>query len=133
MFQSTKSTKVIIKGSTLVHTMQGIYRLTVKKRQTDRLGALHLAYEQLKTKLQHRGLFDPEYKKPISAMTKKVVVITIATGVAVHDIVTIIGRRRSAAKIYISRNILGDNAEQQVELMSEDGEREYCLKPFTGS
>lgn len=87
--------------------MQGIYRLTVKKKQTDRLGALHLAYEQLKTKLQHRGLFDPEYKKPISAMTKKAVVITTATGVAVYDIVTIIGRRRAAAEIYIPQHLRG--------------------------
>lgn len=114
-FQPTNGMKVIIDGSISVYTKQGVYQLTATNMQPDGVGALYLAYEQLKTKLQQQGLFDPEYKKPIPTMPKKVGVITSATGAAVHDIVTITGRRWASAEIYIyPATVQGDNAEQSL-------------------
>ena len=80
--------------------------------QPDGLGALYLAFEQLKAKLESEGLFDINNKKAIPKYPRKIGVITSPTGAAVHDIINVIGRRYPIADIYLYPSLVqGDGAE----------------------
>ena len=77
----------------------GQYQLYVDDMQPDGVGALNLAYEQLKEKLQKEGLFSEHHKKPLPPYPEKVGVITSPTGAAVRDIINVLGRRFPYAEI----------------------------------
>ncbi|MEG1426551.1 MAG: exodeoxyribonuclease VII large subunit, partial [Oscillospiraceae bacterium] len=73
----------------------------IEDMQPDGLGALNLAFEQLKEKLSQEGLFSSEYKKPLPAYPAKIAVITSPTGAAVQDILRILGRRWPVAEVVL--------------------------------
>ncbi|MBE6830515.1 MAG: exodeoxyribonuclease VII large subunit, partial [Ruminococcaceae bacterium] len=85
--------KVIVRGRVSVYEATGQYQLYIDDMQPDGLGALNLAFEQLKAKLEAEGLFSPERKKPLPAFPERIGVITSPTGAAVHDITSILARR----------------------------------------
>lgn len=93
--------KVTLFGSISVFPRDGVYQMYVTSMQPDGIGALYLAYEQLKLKLESEGLFNDEHKKPIPQFPERVGVITSPTGAAVRDIINVIGRRYPLATIYI--------------------------------
>ena len=93
--------KVIVHGSVSVFPRDGAYQLYVSSMQPDGIGALYLAYEQLKSKLSSEGLFSDEHKKLLPEMPERIGVITSPTGAAVRDIINVVGRRFPLAKIYI--------------------------------
>ena len=124
MFRSSASTlkfmpengmKVIIRGSINVYTQTGSYQIYVNSMQPDGIGALYVAYEQLKSKLESEGLFSDEYKKQIPEYPKKIGVITSPTGAAVRDIINVTGRRFPLAQIYLYPSLVqGDGAEDNL-------------------
>ncbi len=91
--------RVIIRGRVSVFERDGQYQLYADDMQPDGVGALNIAYEQLKAKLEAQGLFADERKKPIPALPKAVGVITSPTGAAVRDILNVLGRRFPQAKV----------------------------------
>ncbi len=91
--------KVIVRGRVSVYEATGQYQLYIEDMQPDGLGALNLAFEQLKAKLEAEGLFDIGRKKPIPKFPERVGVITSPTGAAVHDITTILARRYPLAQV----------------------------------
>lgn len=91
--------KVIVRGRVSVYEATGQYQLYIDDMQPDGLGALNLAFEQLKAKLEAEGLFAPERKKPLPAFPERIGVITSPTGAAVHDITSILARRYPLAEI----------------------------------
>lgn len=91
--------KVIVRGRVSVYEATGQYQLYIEDMQPDGLGALNLAFEQLKAKLEAEGLFDAGRKKPIPKFPERVGVITSPTGAAVHDITTILARRYPMAQV----------------------------------
>ncbi len=93
--------RVVVRGSVSVYTRDGSYQLYVNSIEPDGIGALYLAYEQLKEKLSLEGLFDEEHKKPLPKFPEKIGVITSPTGAAVRDIINVTKRRYPLAKIYI--------------------------------
>src|SRR5690625_2293636 len=84
---------VLIKGEVSVFEPYGQYQLYIRDMQPDGIGALYLAYEQLKEKLSKQGYFNEEEKLKIPKFPKHIALITSPTGAAVRDMITTIKRR----------------------------------------
>ncbi len=107
--------RVIIHGSVTVYQRDGSYQLYANSIEPDGIGALYLAYEQLKEKLCSEGLFDESHKQPLPAFPERVGVITSPTGAAVRDIINVTGRRFPLAKIYLYPALVqGDGAAESM-------------------
>lgn len=100
-FMPENGMKVILHGTVSVYPRDGSYQLYVNSIQPDGIGALYLAFEQLKAKLSEEGLFDEYHKKPLPKLPKRVGVITSPTGAAVRDIINVTGRRFPLAEIFV--------------------------------
>ena len=94
--------KVLVLGYISVFIKAGQYQVYVEEIQPDGLGALHLAFEKLKIKLEKEGLFGQENKKEIPFLPKKIGLVTSLTGAAVRDILTVIKRRFGNVNIIIT-------------------------------
>jgi exodeoxyribonuclease VII large subunit len=92
-FNPENGMSVLIRGEISVFEAFGQYQLYIQQMEPDGIGALYLAYEQLKEKLHKKGYFDSGYKKPIPLYPKHIGIITSPTGAAVRDIITTIKRR----------------------------------------
>ncbi len=114
-FMPESGMKVIVHGSVTVYPRDGSYQIYVSSMQPDGIGALYLAYEQLKEKLFAEGLFDVEHKLPIPTMPARIGVVTSPTGAAVRDIINVTGRRFPLADLYIYPSLVqGDGAEENL-------------------
>ena len=91
--------KVIILGTISVFERDGVYQIYCRGMQEDGLGSLHIAYEELKAKLEKEGLFAPEHKKPIPKMPKCIGVLTSNTGAVIRDIINVSTRRNPKVNI----------------------------------
>ena len=100
-FNPADGMKVLARGRISVYEAGGSYQLYIEEMIPDGVGALYLAYEQLKIKLEAEGLFSDEYKKPIPRFPEKIGVVTAATGAAVRDIINVITRRFPYAEIIL--------------------------------
>ena len=100
-FALSNGMKVIAHGRVNVFERDGQYQLYIDDIQPDGVGALYLAFEQLKIKLQSEGIFDPKYKKPIPRIPMKIGVITSPTGAAVRDMINVTKRRFPLALIVL--------------------------------
>lgn len=119
--------KVIVRGRVSVYEATGQYQLYIEDMQPDGLGALNLAFEQLKAKLEAEGLFAAERKKPLPAYPDCVGVVTSPTGAAVHDITTILARRYPLAQIVLCPVLVqGAGAAPQIVAALEKLNRLAC-------
>jgi len=85
--------KVLITGKVSVYEASGAYQIYANEMIEDGIGNLHIAFEQLKLKLEKEGLFDKKYKKRIPKIPNKIGIITAPTGAAIKDIISTIKRR----------------------------------------
>ncbi|MGP4072442.1 exodeoxyribonuclease VII large subunit [Piscibacillus sp. B03] len=92
-FKPENGMKVLVRGDLSVYEPQGQYQIYVQSMQPDGVGALYLAYEELKKKLEYEGLFDRGRKQPIPKFPDRIAIITSPTGAAVRDIITTLKRR----------------------------------------
>lgn len=112
-FMPESGMKVILHGQLTVYTRDGSYQLYASSMQPDGVGALYLAYEQLKARLSEEGIFDDRHKKPIPTFPRSIGVITSPTGAAIRDILNVSGRRYPLANVYIYPALVqGDGAER---------------------
>ncbi|MBI4126100.1 MAG: exodeoxyribonuclease VII large subunit, partial [Deltaproteobacteria bacterium] len=100
-FELTDGLDVVCHGRVDVYPQNGSYSLIIDEIEPKGIGALQLAFEQLKKKLQAEGLFDPKYKKPIPFLPRTIGVVTSPTGAAIRDIVQIACRRCPNVNILI--------------------------------
>lgn len=131
-FMPEDGMKVIARGRVSVYEASGQYQLYVDDMQPDGVGALNLAYEQLKEKLQKEGLFSELHKKPLPPYPEKVGVITSPTGAAVRDIINVLGRRFPYAEIVFCPVLVqGEGAHLQltdaVNLFNSEGAADVII------
>ncbi|MCR8995100.1 exodeoxyribonuclease VII large subunit [Brevibacillus laterosporus] len=105
-FIPKNGTKAIVRGSISVFERDGAYQLYARELQPDGIGALFLAFEQLKEKLQQEGLFASERKRALPLFPKTIGVVTSPTGAAIRDIITTIKRRYPQAEIMLAPAIV---------------------------
>lgn len=114
-FQPRDGMKVIVRGRISVYEPSGQYQLYPVEMYPAGVGALSLAYEQLKERLYAEGLFDQEHKQPLPAFPKRIGVVTSPTGAAVRDILQITARRWPLAEILLAPVLVqGDQAPGQI-------------------
>lgn len=101
-FKPEEGMKVIALCRVSLYEATGSYQIYVEDMQPDGIGALTIAFEQLKKKLEQKGMFSPEHKKPIPKFPKTVGVITSPTGAAVQDIRNILTRRFPGVDIVLA-------------------------------
>ena len=92
-FMPCDGMKVLVVGRISVYEQTGSYQIYVENMAEDGIGNLYVAFEKLKKDLAKEGLFNPEHKKRIPRMPKKIGIVTASTGAAIRDILTTIKRR----------------------------------------
>lgn len=127
-FNPMEGMKVICRGRVTLYEATGQYQYYIEDMQPDGIGALYQAYEQLKEKLQSKGLFDQSHKKPIPYCPKTIGVITSPTGAAVQDIKNILTRRFPSVNIVLCPVLVqGDNAVPQlIDAVNKLNEYDLC-------
>lgn len=100
-FKPETGMSVYLTGYISVYLKNGEYQLYIKKMEPSGVGALHLAFEQLKEKLQKANYFSAEHKRAIPPFPKKIAVITSRDGAAVQDIISTIKNRYPIVQLVI--------------------------------
>lgn len=100
-FQLEDGLEVIVHGRIAVYELRGRYQVVVTAVQPKGVGALQLAFLQMKEKLEKEGLFDPAHKKPLPFLPQRIAIVTSPTGAAVHDMLTVIEGRFPQVHILI--------------------------------
>lgn len=107
--------KVLIFGQVSLFSRDGSYQLYINSMQPDGMGALSVAYEQLKKKLEAEGLFSPEHKKKLPAFPQKIGVVTSSTGAAIQDIFNVLSRRYPVAQVVVRpAQVQGEGAAKDI-------------------
>lgn len=114
-FTPENGMKVICFGQVGVYERDGVYQLYCRDMQPDGVGALTIAFEQLKVQLAEEGLFDEEHKKAIPKYPQKIGVATSKMGAAVEDIKNVTSRRYPLCEIIIVPTMVqGESAAQDI-------------------
>jgi len=92
-FRIENGLQLVVRGRLTLYEAKGEFQLNAVNAEPAGLGALQLAFEQLKKQLAAEGLFDPERKKPIPMLPQRIAVVTSPTGAAIRDILNVLGRR----------------------------------------
>lgn len=114
-FMPENGMKILALGTVSLFPRDGSYQLYISTMQPDGAGALSIAFEQLKKKLESEGLFSPLHKKRLPLFPRRVGVITSSTGAAIQDIFNVLGRRYPVAEVVVrSAKVQGEGAAQDI-------------------
>ena len=106
---------VIVRGRLTVYEPRGEYQVVLDYLEPKGIGALQVAFEQLKEKLAREGLFDPGRKRPLPLLPRCIGVVTSLSGAAIRDILTVLHRRCSILKVLILPvAVQGEGAAEQI-------------------
>src|ERR1700682_951748 len=114
-FRPEDGLKLIVRGSISVYEPRGEYQIYVEHIEPSGVGALQLAFEQLKKRLEAEGLFDEARKKPLPMLPGRIGVVTSPRGAAVRDIIRILRRRFSNLHLIVYPvRVQGDGAAEDI-------------------
>lgn len=114
-FKPKDGMEVIVRGRISVYEPRGSYQVICEQMEPVGAGALQLAFENLKKKLQAEGLFEASRKRPIPALPKHVAVVTSPTGAAIRDILNVLGRRFKGLRVTVVPAVVqGDAAPSSI-------------------
>ncbi len=121
--------KVLVHGRISSYVRDGQYQLYADSIEPDGAGALAVAFEQLKRKLEAEGLFAAEKKKPLPPFPKAIGIVTSPTGAAIRDILQILGRRYPLSKVILYPvQVQGDAAPRQLISGIQYFNRNLCVE-----
>ena len=107
--------KLLLQGSLTVYEPRGQYQLIVRALEPQGIGALQLAFEKLKRKLQAEGLFAQERKRPLPRYPQRIGLVTSPTGAAIRDVLHVIERRQPSLEIVlVPCRVQGDGAAVEI-------------------
>jgi len=113
-FKVKPGEKVLVYGAINLYVPRGEYKLIAQSIEPSGIGALQLAFEQLKEELSKLGYFNEENKKPLPKFPKKIAIVTSATAAALQDMLRIANKRWRLTKFYLFDTLV------QGELAAED-------------
>ncbi|HWF84653.1 MAG TPA: exodeoxyribonuclease VII large subunit, partial [Vicinamibacterales bacterium] len=114
-FKPADGLRVVARGRVSVYEPKGEYQLVCEHLEPQGLGALQLAFEQLKTRLQAEGLFDAGRKRALPALPRKIGIVTSLDGAAIRDIINVLRRRYANAHLVIRpTRVQGDGAALEI-------------------
>ncbi len=114
-FKPEDGQHVVVRGRLSVYDAKGEYQIVCDRMEPHGLGALQLAFEQLKKKLEAAGLFDAARKRPLPMLPRKIGVVTSLDGAAIRDIISVLRKRYPQAHVVIRpARVQGDGAAQDV-------------------
>lgn len=114
-FEPQDGMLVICRGKMSVYEPRGEYQLILDYMEPKGVGALQLAFEQLKEKLSREGLFAADHKKPLPYLPRRIGIVTSPTGAAIKDLLNVIGRRFPTISILISPvKVQGEGSAQEI-------------------
>lgn len=129
-FDIKDGTELLAHGKVTVYEARGNYQLVCDTMEPVGVGALQLAFQQLKEKLQKEGLFDHAKKKTLPTLPRRIGIITSATGAAVRDILKVLSRRYPNLEILIiPASVQGDKASGEICQALEWAERWNTERP----
>jgi exodeoxyribonuclease VII large subunit len=100
-FRIDNGLQLIVRGRLTVYEQRGEFQMNAVSAEPAGLGALQLAFEQLKKRLAEEGLFDPARKKKIPMLPQRIAVVTSPTGAAIRDVLNVLGRRFDGLSLQI--------------------------------
>jgi exodeoxyribonuclease VII large subunit len=107
--------RVILQGDVTVYEVRGQYQLIVRQVELQGVGALQIAFEKLKQKLQVEGLFAPERKRPLPRFPQRIGLVTSPTGAAIRDVLHVVRRRNPSLEIILAPcRVQGEGAAQEI-------------------
>ncbi len=116
-FRLENGLNVVVRGKLNLYEQRGSFQLNAIAVEPAGLGALQLAYEQMKKRLQDEGLFDASRKKPIPPLPQKIAIVTSPTGAAIRDILHVLGRRFQGLEIQVYPvRVQGATAAREIAL-----------------
>ncbi len=120
-FLPKDGTKVIAFGKISVYDKQGRYQFYVEVMEPKGIGALQLAFNQLRERLEKEGLFEKSRKRPIPYLPKRIGVVTSPTGAAIRDILNVARRRFANVEIILNPvKVQGEEAKEEISTAIAD-------------
>ena len=125
-FKLEQGLKVLVRARVTSWQKSSKYQLDVATIEPREKGALQVAFEQLKAKLEAEGLFDPARKRPLPSFPQRLGIVTSLQGAAIRDILSVLRRRFSNLEILIYPvAVQGDSAKAEIAGAIEDLNREF--------
>ncbi len=123
-FKVQNGMALVLRGRVSVYDQRGDYQLIAEYLEPKGIGALQIAFVQLKEKLAREGLFDESLKKPLPGLPRRIGVVTSTSGAAIHDILTVLRRRHAGVEILIRPvTVQGENAAAEISAAIRDFNR----------
>lgn len=120
-FRPSDGMGLVLRGRLSIYEQRGEYQLIVEYMEPKGMGALQMAFIQLKERLAKEGLFDEAHKKPIPLLPRRIAIVTSPTGAAVHDILNVLNRRYANLEILIYPvRVQGEGAGEEIAAAIRD-------------
>ena len=114
-FDLADGLEIVTHGKLDVYAPRGSYQLVVDRAQPQGIGALELALQKLREKLQSEGLFSPNRKRPLPKFPRRIGFVTSPTGAAIRDFLEVLRRRWAGAHVtIIPARVQGDGAAEEI-------------------
>jgi exodeoxyribonuclease VII large subunit len=123
-FKIQNGMALVLRGRVSVYDQRGEYQFIAEYLEPKGIGALQLAFVQLKEKLAREGLFDESHKKSLPGLPRRIGVVTSTSGAAIHDILTVLRRRHAGVEVLIRPvTVQGEGAAAEIAAAIRDFNR----------